>query len=255
MALNNIQEVVERSLFAALSANLVAEGYCPDITNSTRYPLDNTTNSLTPIGQANWEADIATIVTNMGFAIELFGTSAAKAKGLKKVPRIAIVPKRIMPGDLGYPPQDFFNIISAPGVTPVVYSKFQYPKESANMHFDIHLVSQTQAQSRVMNALIQLTLGQKVYIYLYNDPTQNFFIKQYNFYDTPDAKDGLEENIYQYEVQDLYLVNISTVTISPILSIGLDFVIGYKKGEKMNPSGEVDGDSDDAGTITITPNT
>lgn len=253
MALNNIQEVVERSIFAAIGNRLVAEGYLPDITNAGRYPVDG--NNLTPIGQENWQTDITTIATSKGFAIELFGCSAGKAKGLKKIPRIVIVPKRIMPGDLGYPPQDFYNIISAPGITPVVYSKFQYPKESANMHYDIHLVSETQAQLRIMNAILQLVLGQKVYVYLYNDTTQNFFIKQYNYYDTPDPKDGIEENIYQYEVQDLYLVDISTVTISPILSIGLDFVIGYNKGEQMDPSGNVNGEQEDAGTITITPNT
>lgn len=248
---SNIEEIVERSIYDALRKNIVAAGYLPDIMNTTRYPIDpENPENLNQVGIANWTADINTIKTNMGFCCDLLGTSAAKAKGDKKVPRIAIVAKRIMPGDLGYPPQEFYV---KRNTVPITYTKSTYPKESANMHFDIHIVSETQQQLRFMNFIIQQTLGQKVYIYLYNDPTQNFFIKQYNYYETPDAKDGYEENIYQYEVQDLYLVNLSTITIAPITEIDVNLQIATKTGEKILPNGQPNGPIDNGGQITITP--
>lgn len=223
MALNNIQQRVERSIFEVLRKTLLLEGYIPDISNATRYPISG--GSLTPTAQSNWDVDLKTIEATNGWAVEIFGSAASDSRGLKRVPRIVIVSKRIIPGEVGLGPGFTYN---PDPLNPGSFLKTLNPFEAANMHFDIHLVSMTSSQSRFLNAILSKALSLKKYIPFVDNPNERFFIKHYNYYDLPDPKDGIEENVYSYEVQDLYQFDDSTVIqVKPITEITTEFIIGY----------------------------
>jgi hypothetical protein len=229
---NNIQQRVERSLFEVIRKIVVGQGYIPDIADSTLFPIDGN-GRFTKVAQTNWDNAIDNIVSTKGWAVEIFGASSAFSKGLKRSPRVVIVPKRIIPGEIGMPP-GFFYENANDSSNPLDYNKTPYPEESSNMHFDIHLVSSSQEQSRFLNTLLSVSLGQKKYITFEDDTTERFFIKHYNYYDISDTNDGIEENVYSYEVQDLYLFgNMVNIRIKPILEIDTQIIIGYEPGDEM----------------------
>lgn len=235
MAINNIEERVERSIFERIRKNVVLEQYLPDISNGTRYPV-NSNGALTEAGQNNWLTDCKAIKQAKGFCVDVLGASTTFSKGPKESPRIVIIPKRIIPGDIGFAPGHSYAINP---LSPDNFIKLPNPQESANMHFDVHLVSTSVKQSRFLNAILQRTLGLKKYLPFYDLSTERFFIKYYNYYDVSDTNDSTEENVYSYEVQDLYLFDINNDTIdgtgtgvtiiSPIYEIDTEFIMGYRE--------------------------
>jgi hypothetical protein len=193
MALSRAQERLERSLFEAIRKVLVAEGYLPDITNTARYP-----EPFNNAAQANWEADLNTVAGDKGFAVEAFNHS--QTKGLKKVPRIVIIPRRSMPGDIGYPMDGM--IIQNPN-DPLTYVRAEFPYESSHFNIDIHLVSASAKQDRILNAVLASAFGMKKYVPYYDDDSDRFLIRQYNYLDLPDPLEGIEEKVYSYEIPDV----------------------------------------------------
>jgi len=177
---------------------------------------------------------LQTIFQSKGFTCGVYGSSTAFSKGEKTTCRIVIIPKRILDGEVGLPPGR--NTIPDPD-HPGQFLSIINPLTSVNMHFDIHLVSNGQKQSRFLNAILQRAFGQMKYIPFYDKPGERLFIKYYNYYDVSDTNDSTEENVYSYEVQDLYLLDYSTTTvdpgggtlpISPILEIDTGFIMGYR---------------------------
>lgn len=249
--INNIEERIERSLFERLRKNLVLYSYLPDIADTARYPV--TGGNLTDVANDNWIIDKKALKTTRGFCIEIFGTSTAFSKGAKEGPRMVIISKRIIDGDLGLPPGVTYN--PDPDV-PGDYLAYPNPAAAVNMHFDIHLLSTSAAQRRTMNWILQLTLGLMKYIPFYDVDGERFFIKQYNYYDISDTNDSIEEDVYSYEVQDLFLFDINTATVdgpgtgvvkvSAIKEIDTDFVLGYYilnsglSNESLNPENPTD---------------
>jgi hypothetical protein len=216
--LNNIQERVERSIFERVRLILVEEGYTPDVADDLLYPKDG--EDLSIIGQANYTAALQTITTIKGFAIELFSTSTSFAKGLKKIPRIVINPQRVITGEIGLNPGGTYN---ENPLLPGNFIKTTNPLESANLQLDFHLVSGTTKQMRVLIAVLQRAIGQKVYLKMYDNANDRFFIKQYNYYNLPDPPEGISEDIYSYEVQDLFIFDetpvSSSIEVSKIIEI------------------------------------
>lgn len=219
---NIIQQRVERSIFEVIRKNIVGQGLLPDITNSTLFPTSG--GIFTPQAQTNWNNAVDQIRQSLQYCVEIFGTSSSFAKRLKAVPRVVIVTKRIIPGDIGLPPGSSYSL----DPNTQMYTKSEYPPESSNFHFDIHLLSGNQEQSRFLNMLLSVSLGTKKYIEFEDSPSERFFIKHYNYYDVSDNNDGIEENVYSYEVQDLYLFSgIGDTQISPIKQIETDIIMGY----------------------------
>lgn len=226
MFADNIQQRVERSIFENLRKTIVVQGYIPDITDTVRYPSVN--GLFTIEAQKNWDIDLKTITVTKGWALEIFGVSSAFQKGLKRTPRVVIVPKRIMPGDVGFQPGFGYGDFGDPN-NPGDFNKYPLPDTSANMHFDIHLISSSQEQSRFLNMLISTVLGIRKYLTFEDNANERFFIKHYNYYDVSDNNDGEEENVYSYEVQDLYLFPDSTpVRIKPIKQVTIEAIVGYE---------------------------
>lgn len=208
MALNLIQQDVQRSIFEAIRLVCVAEGYTPDITTY----LGN---------QAGWDAALKTIVTNKGFAIEIFGSSSNQAKGIKKVPRITIHPKRIITGDVGLDP--YQGVARKDPNDPNKWIRFKPPHDYHNSHFDIHLVSDTGDQDVVLNAILFAALGNKKFIPLINtNPVQLFYIEQTDYFDTFDLPEGNNEKITSFRVPDLMIGIEDEVDVALINEINVD---------------------------------
>lgn len=209
--LNDVQLRVERSIFEAIRKKLVYYEYLPDITNA-RY-----TGGTAAQNEANWDTDLAAIDAAQQFAIEVFDHGSSLSKGLKRTPRLAIIPRRIMPGDIGTNIKGGF---SPNPLDPDSTQKLKPTLQSANLHIDINVVPATAAQDRVMNAILGEALGQLSFIPMYDDPTgkEVFLIRQFNFYDLPDNRNGISEKSYSYEIPDLYLYEGQVTTNVPLIS-------------------------------------
>lgn len=212
--LSQVQKRIERSIFEAIRKVLVTEGYIPDITDISKYPvpLDNTS-------QANWDADLKQIQAAKKFAIEAFGHGSSEAKGPKKVPRIAIISRRTLPGDIGSPLQGV--IITDPNNAQKIVS-LPLPISSSNFQIDVHLVSDTSAQDRVLNAVLSKAIGMLRWLQYEDFPEDRFFIRQYNYYDLPDAIEGIEEKVYSYEIPDVFEHAGDYTAVSKIKEITLE---------------------------------
>lgn len=194
MALNNTPQRIERSIYKAIHTILVREGYW---VNDQNYTNDAT-------GATNLKNALIGVTNTKGYYIEPFGPGSSKSKGEKYAPRIAMVGKRLLPGNIGNPssPQ--------PEPHPTIPGHFKWvipPDMSMMLQIDIHLVARTAEQSWVLDAVLAEALGARRHLKFYDDATRKFFIKQYNYYDIPDATEGLTEKIYSYEVNDIYLTD------------------------------------------------
>lgn len=192
MGLVDTQKIVERSLFEAIRKLLVSEGYLPDI---TLFPN-------TQIGYGNFQSALEVIKNTKGFATEIFGHGSSQSKELKRVPRIAIVTRRVFPGDIGGLVD--YEYINNP-LDPNNLMKVLPDNQTADLQIDIHLVSNSAEQDRFLGAVLGATIGSKRYIPVYDDPTQKIFTRQYNYYDLPDTMEGIIEKVYSYEIKDLWL--------------------------------------------------
>lgn len=189
--LTDIQELIERSLFEAIRQEIVDKGYLPDIADTLTYPDD-------AIGWAQWETDIAAVVSGMGFAIEIFGTGNNEAKGIKKVPRVVLEDGNFLPGALGGDPRRFF----VDGGSD--YQAKVTPPQTTDFYINFCMVSNTAAQARILNAILALAVPRRGYIPWYTDPTKTFFARFLNYYDRTDNDEGIIEHVYAYEIPDAW---------------------------------------------------
>lgn len=188
IVLSNTQQLIERSIFEAIRLELVDKGYLPDI---TRY--SNNTE-----GRLAYESAIQSIVSTMGFAIELFNESSNTFKGVKKSPRIVINTGNFLPGDLGGDPQRFYV---DNGTT---FDALVTPPQMVDFYLNIHLVSNTVQQERVLNSILALAVPRRAYIPWYTDKTQFIFCRNINFFNANNPDVGLIEKVYAYEIPDCW---------------------------------------------------
>lgn len=241
--LSNIQERIERTLFESIRGILIQEGYLPDIGDTVRYP-----EPFDEVAQTNWQTDLKTIANTKGFAIELFGASSQKSKSTKKTPRIVIMSRRSMPGDLGAPIEGI--IIQHPQDLQA-YARYPLPVQSTHFQFDIHLISETIAQDRILNAVLAKSLGVKKYIPYYDDPTDRILLLQYNYFDVSDTTDAITEKVYSYEIPDIYETAEELISIAKMRQITVDNII-LRSEAIVNENAEVIGDSTLEGEVIKT---
>lgn len=190
-ALSSIQEIIERSIFEIIRLEIVDKGYLPDIADTGTYPD-------TDSGHAQWETDINAIVASKGFAIELFGAGNSQAKGTKKVPRMVIESGNFLPGALGGDPRRYFSDQGGD------YQALVTPLQTVDFYLNFCLVSNTAAQSRILNAILALTIKRRGYIPWYSDGVKTFFARYLNYYDRNDEDKGIIEHVYAYEIPDAW---------------------------------------------------
>lgn len=215
---NNVQTIVERSIFEAIRLIVVKYSYAPDISDTITYPS-------TPAGQIAFNTAQKSIKDNMGFSIGVYGHSSSQDKGKRNTPRIVIIPRRIMPGSIGNPIGPSFKYNPT---DPAAILKYNKPFDSSDLDLDIHLVSSDEIQDRIIHSILNEAIGARNFVKVLGsqNPNEKFFIKQISYNDIPDTIDGEEEKVYSYEIPDLYLFDgIVICPISPITQIHIDFQI------------------------------
>lgn len=247
ITLLNIQERVGRNIYETIRRCMVDTGYLPDITNTSLFPMSSEGFGTTE-ADVNWKAALRNIEISKSFATELFGEGSAQSKGLKKVPRIVIQSNRILPGNLGVAgilgyqknPQDPDKVIQ-------VLSDWQ----SANLHYDILVVCNTTKQERVLNSIINASLGIKKYLPLLdsnpNEPQEYMFCRLFNYFDLEGENEGIIEKVYSYEITDMFLyqeVQLNPISLIQNMEIFTDStnLVKYTDGNGNIVTGyEVDG--------------
>tara|TARA_R110002020_G_scaffold54690_5_gene152279 strand:- start:5881 stop:6576 length:696 start_codon:yes stop_codon:yes gene_type:complete len=219
--LTTVQEVIERSLFERLRTECVDKGYLPDIT----------TFPETPTGNTDYIAAIKTISDSAkGFAIEPFQNSSSQAKGMKRVPRIVINPQPFMEGALG---GDSSRVYQLNGTT---YDAKVLPPQTSEYYFNVHLVSSSATQMRILNAIMSLSIPVRGYIPFYNNSNFNFFVRKLSGYNAPQTDEGIQETVYRFQVPDVFEVedNIVATGIAKLNKITLDNKVQDAKGGTYN---------------------
>jgi hypothetical protein len=216
--LSNNQERIERSIYHWLRGKVIEEGYTVDTTDDTTYP--NTTQ-----GEAQLKADIAAIVANKSYAIDVFGVGSSQAVEIKKVPRFVIRHRMILPGPIATPESNRYFVDNGLGTG---FYRTRYQGRSQDLYFDVHLVSNTAAQNRILHAIYLCAMRGARYIPYYDEPTAFFFIDSITHRDYTDTTDGLIENVYSFKVDGVYLVEDTVYTddiIAMITCIQWDVVV------------------------------
>ena len=186
--LSNVQEIIERSLFEVIRQELIDKGYIPDI---TLYPD-------TAQGFQDYNTAISYIVTQKGFAIELFNEGSNLAKGTKKVPRIVINTGNFLPGALGGDPQKYYQDQG------LFYSALVTPPQTVDFFVNVHLVSMDVSQERILNSLIALAIQRRGYVPFYDNSGSTFFCRYLNFFHMDNMDAGMMEKVYAYQVSDCW---------------------------------------------------
>lgn len=190
-ALTIIQEIIERSLFYAVIDEIVDKGYFPDIRDDTTYPD-------TDQGAVDFKTAITAVVAAKGYAIEIFSGASNESRGVKKIPRIVIDSGNFLPGALGGDPRRFFSDEGDD------YKALVTPSQTVDFYVNFHLISNSIAQSRILNAIIALSVPRRGYIPWYNDGTKTLFARYLNYYDQSNVDEGIIEHVYAYEVPDVW---------------------------------------------------
>lgn len=204
MALSNIQEIVERSLYKKLESIAIREGYA---VNKALY-----TNDIT--GITNYNTAIKNIVTSKGFSIALFGVGSNQKKYLKTIPRIVLIKRKFLPGDLGGSPNPEYQLNTTSGA----FDSHVQPPQTSDYHFQVNLVYQKSKEGRVLEAIVSEAFSNRGYVKFHNDANKEFFVNRYNSSQVEDFERGTTEQIYLYEAKDIWQDD-DKITISTAVKI------------------------------------
>ncbi len=196
-------------------------------------------------GVALLKADIATIVTTKGFAIEVFGVSAPRAKYQKRIPRIVIIKNQFLPGGLGGAPDTIYTPNNGDPLAPDAFTGRVQPPQTIDYNFDIHLVCQSAEQSRVLHGITALAVPKRGYINAYELPGQRIFVNQYSYRSMPNTEDNLDEDIYMYTANDIF--ESEDVVVSENIAPITEITVEEKQGDPPP------GSSTSLETFVITP--
>jgi len=219
--MSTIQQTVERSFFEAIRLALVANGYTPDIANTTLYPD-------TPAGFEAYLAALATIKASKGFAIEVFGTANPNSRGMKQLPRIVVQTTSFFPGNVGFDSSP--QLVKNPDTNK--YESFSYDGLSYDLTVAVTASAKDQVQLRKLMDLTHGAIPILGYLPYYNNGSDGFMVKFDSFQDEVDPREGSLDYTYLYLVPDIQWrepVKL-TGTIEPIDSIGLNLKIGERLG-------------------------
>lgn len=161
--------------------------------------------------------------------IPLFGIGNNQVKGPKTLPRITIELQGYYAGDIGVN-----KYIIGDKLEDGNYQASEFPYETKDITIDVHLVSQTQADMRLLHTILYTGLPARGYVRPYfNDleewekgrlaPTGNLFIEIGNYYDHPDVEHGILEKVYTYVCKDGILPEkaLREGTLTPIKDISV----------------------------------
>lgn len=195
-----------------------------------------------PNGVKLFQNNLLTIANNLGFAIEVFGPSNSQAKYLKKIPRIVIITNQSLPGTLGGAPDRIYLPNNGDILSPDFFTAQVQPPQTVDITFDIHLVSNSSKQSRILHGILALSVPKRGYVPFYNDETKKIFVNQYSYRNITDTVEGIMEDIYMYKANDIFETNdtIIATNIKPITEIKVEIDGGEPGNNKPLDSFIVD---------------
>lgn len=212
----NSEEIVERTFYISLLSTLLKQG------------LTVNPDDYLPLSRENEERFLNDIKALKKF-IPLWGVSNNQVKGAKTLPRITLELQGYYPGDIG-----INKFIIGDKREDGLYQASEFPYETKNITIDVHLVSQTQADMRLLHQVLYTALPSRGYLKPYfNDleeweegkisSTGNLFIEIGNYYDHPDVDHGILEKVYTYTCKDGVLPEkvLEEGVITPIMDISV----------------------------------
>lgn len=225
------QEIIERSLYASLMQVTLQLGKTIDPELYLPISAEN---------QKRYQHDLEAIDN----FIYIFGVGNNQVRGPKIVPRITIDLNAYYPGNIG---TEAFMV----GDEKVnnEYRQYNYPFETKNAQFDIHLVANRSEDLRLLHSILYTALPVRGYIkpfleatlqeYLEHKgllKTGNLYIEVSNYYDHNDQEHGLLEKVYSYTVVDSYIEEVfpEGATFAPIKDISALIQLEGPDGSSSN---------------------
>lgn len=166
-----------------------------DYLNSSGLPTKET--------EARYLADKA----KMKKFVYLFGIGNNQERGAKEVPRITLELQGYYPGVIG---MERYQLDDTDKEHPRMIDTGYNTKDIV---IDVHLVSKTQQDMRMLHSIMYKALPTQGYIKPYNgnkeefmrsglQKSENIYIEVGNYYDHVDTDHGLLEHVYQYKISD-----------------------------------------------------
>jgi hypothetical protein len=217
------EEIVERSFYMNLLYVALQAGVTIDPDNY----LDES-GKPTKDGEQRYRDDLAKLKT----FVSIFGIGNNQERGIKFVPRITLELQGYYPGNIGMERYQIDDTIkNNPKIIDTGY-------DVKDISIDVHLVSKTQADMRLLHSIMYKALPSKGYIKPFINDKEDFFntgllksnniyIEVGNYYNHDNTDQGLLEKVYTYSVTDGVVTEVGQeVELVPIRDItcliGLD---------------------------------
>jgi hypothetical protein len=201
MALSDVLELVDKSIFEAIHSVGVAEGY---IVDRAVVDLED---------EVAWAAAEQVIITEKGYVVDLEGASNSHEKGKRTNPSITYDSKNLLNGNIGNAQTPRYEDNGAGGLNSVK----DIPQTSDYL-FYIHVNGKNSADFRTIKAIVSTALAHNTFIPVYNDPGTKFLIVRYGYQDNPDHLKGSLEGIFMYKAMDI-LESLPTTIATNIVPI------------------------------------
>ena len=192
------EEIVERSMYMNLLAVALKAGVTLDpdeYLNDKGLPTKET--------EAKYKED----KSKLKKFVYIFGIGNNQERGAKEVPRITLDLQGYYPGVIG---MERYQLDDTDKEHPRMIDTGYNTKDIV---IDVHLVSKTQADMRLLHSILYKALPSQGYIkpYLGNREefmksglleSENIYLEVGNYYDHVDTEHGLLEHVYQYKISD-----------------------------------------------------
>ena len=192
------EEIVERSIYMNLLAVALKAGVTLD---PDEYLTDD--GLPTKETEAKYKAD----KSKLKKFVYIFGIGNNQERGAKEVPRITLELQGYYPGVIGMERYQFDDTDKEhPRMIDTGYN-------AKDIVIDVHLVSKTQKDKRMLHSIMYKALPTQGYIKPYKGDkeafmnsglqrSENIYIEVGNYYDHSDTDHGLLEHVYQYKISD-----------------------------------------------------
>ncbi len=204
MALSITQQLLERSIFDAIERTLIEEGYFVDIDS---YDIENQEPAIAKSEQRRLDHDIKQLVSEKGFAIELFNNSTPEARGQMKPPRIVIESESFLPGELGIDTTQSYEKKENGN-----YQGFDnsFLTQLSDYYFYIRLISNSTEQERVLNGIMVSSIPRRGYLKWKDQAilnTSGNIMINYLTHTETTWDQGIKEKSFRYEIKDVLEIN------------------------------------------------
>lgn len=222
------EEIIERSIYMNLLAVALKAGVTLD---PDEYLNDN------GLPTTETETRYLSDKKKLKKFVYIFGIGNNQERGAKEVPRITLDLQGYYPGSMG---MERYQLDDTDKNNPFIIDTGYTTKDIV---IDVHLVSKTQQDMRLLHSIMYKALPSRGYIKPYKGNkeefmnssfhrSENIYIEVGNYYDHVDTDHGLLEHVYQYKISDGVVSDeILDIDLVPIKDISV--LIGTEAhGEK-----------------------